>query len=104
MSTLPVFIAGYINTLGEEKSAFAILQFLPHWAQKKQDFLSVSFSIGLVRIESRDGITLTPDCCAAFFTNSSCNLGLGGGRKNPSGSLSNPSLVPNTPMSLSILS
>jgi hypothetical protein len=55
-------------------------------------------------MESREGMTGTPTLPAAFLMKTSCSLGFGGGRKNPSGSFGNPSLVPNTPIILSILS
>src|SRR5262249_17454443 len=97
----PVFRAGITRQEEEEKSPYT-LQLRPHWAQKKH--WPRSLLICLVRIESREGMTGTPTLPAAFLIISSCNRGLGGGRKKPSGSFSRPPLVPNTRSSLSILS
>src|ERR1700722_541782 len=93
-SIFPVPNAGITRQEEAEKSPYT-LQLRPHCAQKKQAPLSLL--ICLVRMDRRDGITGTPTRLPAFFMNSSCSLGLGGGRKMPSGSLNNPSLVPNTP-------
>src|SRR5271163_3773956 len=94
-SRFPVAKAGFINTEEEEKSPYT-LQLRPHWAQKKQ--APRSLLIALVNMDLREGITGIPMPEAAFFRKSSCNLGLGGGRNMPSGSLGKPSLVPNTPI------
>src|SRR5882757_2970830 len=93
-SILPVAIAGITRQEEAEKSAYT-LQLRPHCAQKKHAPLSLF--ICLVRMESLEGITGTPTRLPAFFMKSSCSLGFGGGRKIPSGSLYNPSFVPNTP-------
>ena len=55
-------------------------------------------------MDKRDGITGIPMSVADFLIKSSCKRGLGGGKNIPSGSLGNPSLLPKTPINLSILS
>src|SRR5882757_5244594 len=100
-SIFPVSSAGMTRQEEAEKSPYT-LQLRPHCAQKKHAPLSLF--ICLVRMESLEGITGTPTRLPAFFMKSSCSLGLGGGRKIPSGSLNNPSLVPKTPSIRSILS
>src|SRR5450432_4486355 len=92
-SILPVSRAGMIRQDEAEKSPYT-LQLRPHWAQKKQAPLSLL--ICFVRMESLEGITGMPILLPAFFIKRSCRRGLGGGRKMPSGSFGNHSLVPRT--------
>src|SRR6185295_6371424 len=100
-STLPVFNAGFTKTEDDEKSPYTVQPRL-HCEQKKQAPLSLL--IGLVRIDKRDGITGMFNEVPASLIKSSCNLGLGGGRKILSGSLGRFSFEPNTPIKRSILS
>ena len=100
-STFPVLRAGIIKCRGRGKIRiyFATAATLRAIKTTARDLYLL-----FVRIDKREGITGIPIFVAAFLINNSCSLGFGGGRKMPSGSLSNPSLVPNTPSNLSILS
>src|SRR5258708_22612059 len=94
-STLPVFKAGLTNTEEDEKSPYTVQPRL-HCEQKKHEprFLL----IGLVRMDSREGVTGIFNAVPASLINNSCNLALGGGRKILSGSLRKFSFAPTTPM------
>src|SRR5574343_742186 len=96
-SILPVAMAGFTNTDDEEKSAYATLQARLHWPQYIHSPRSLLSGKAFVRMDKREGITFTPAFCAPFLMINSCKRGLGGGRKIPSGSFSNPSLLPKTP-------
>src|SRR5688572_32573526 len=63
-SMLPVAIAGFTRTDDDEKSAYT-WQPLLHCEQKKHE--PRSSLIAFVRIERREGITVTPAVVAAFF-------------------------------------
>src|SRR6267154_1703443 len=95
-STLPVFKAGLTNTEEDEKSPYTVQPRL-HCEQKKQE--PRSLLMGFVRIDNREGMTGICNAVPASLINSSCNLGLGGGRKILSGSLGKFSFEPNTPIS-----
>src|SRR3954447_16755007 len=102
-SRLPVFKAGITRQDEAEKSAYT-LQLRLHWPQKKQAPRSLLLGKAFVNTEPLPGITFTPAFSAPFFINISFKRSFGGGRNMPSGSFSNPSFDPYTPIIVSTLS
>src|SRR5579859_770937 len=81
-STFPVFKAGFTSTDDDEKSPYTVQPRL-HCEQKKH--WPRSLLIGFVRMDRREGMTGIFRAVPASLMRSSCSLGLGGGRKIPSG-------------------
>src|SRR5690606_27089192 len=103
ISTLPDCSAGFTSTDDDEKSPYTVQPRL-HCAQKKHAPRSLLSGSGLVKMESREGITGMSNFFAPSLMKSSWSRGFGGGRKMPSGSLKMPSFDPKTPMSWLTLS
>jgi hypothetical protein len=97
-STLPVFMAGRSAHWVKKNRLWQYCNYdcTVHRKNKRRDLHH--FRWALVSMDKREGITFTPACVAPFLIISSCRRGRGGGKKNPSGSFSNPSLVPKMPI------